>query len=407
MPYWAMAPYGSCTDAKEFQLMFVEANDPASLQTIAGMKSANPNMKFIASVGGWNFPSNYYSKMVATSTSRAKFINSAKSFLSQYGFDGIDIDWEYPVSEPRVNPVKITCQQFRTVNDHGGSSADTQNIVDFFKELRAGLPGASISLASQANLQKAKDQSVALLHPYLDYFHLMVYDFTVSDVPGGTMFSPNAPLFNPPEPSLQMSIDYTVQGYLAMGVPPGKMQLGVAYYGHTWWNPNLTPAQWQKFGGNLGQVQGSCCGVFTQTTGAKPGKGSQLCGSMMYSEIKAAGFEMFWDNQTQSDIGYLSQDSTDGYTAKGTWLTYNSPRSLTAITKYALKNNLAGVFAYDSSMDTTGGTYELSKLISNTLKQGGGGHICDPDVGCNVCSSCCKSYLKNQDDCDSCVKSEC
>jgi RHS repeat-associated protein len=34
---------------------------------------------------------------------------------------------------------------------------------------------------------------------------------------------------------------------------------------------------------------------------------------------------------------------------------------------------------------------------------------CVPDApgGCNVCQLCCKSYLKNQDDCDQCVRTEC
>jgi hypothetical protein len=53
MPYWAVSPYGSCTDDSEFQLMTVESNDEASLQTLTGFKGT----KVIASIGGWNFPS--------------------------------------------------------------------------------------------------------------------------------------------------------------------------------------------------------------------------------------------------------------------------------------------------------------------------------------------------------------
>lgn len=404
-------------------MMFVEANDPQSVSAINGMKSQNPKMKLIMSVGGWNFPSAYWSKMASSSASRAKFISSANSFMSQHSFDGIDIDWEFAVSPARTNPVKITCTQFRTVQDAGGSSADTQNTVLLFKELRAGCPSASISFASQANLDKAKAGSVALLSPYLDYFHLMTYDYTVSDVPNGVMFSPNCPLYNPPQPAEQMSIDYTVQGYLAMGVPSNKLQLGVAFYGHAWWNPSLTTSQWQTWGGKYGKVQGLCCGPFVGTTGAKPGKGSGLCGSMMYSEIVAAGFTNYYDNKTQSDIGYLAKDSADGYTKAGTWITYNGKKSLTAISEYALKMNLAGVFSYDSSMDSvTGGAfdYQLSKLIVKTLAGGGptpgptpaptpnpGGHTCTPAGSCNVCAACCQTYLKNPSDCDACVLQQC
>jgi len=36
-------------------------------------------------------------------------------------------------------------------------------------------------------------------------------------------------------------------------------------------------------------------------------------------------------------------------------------------------------------------------------------HVCDPNTtgGCNVCGTCCKSYLKDQGDCNACVQTEC
>jgi len=173
----------------------------------------------------------------------------------------------------------------------------------------------------------------------------------------------------PPPPAVQMSINQTIHNYLSVGVPASKIMLGIAYYGHTWYAPGLT--DWKKFGGT-GAIQGSCCGPFKQTYGAQPGKGSSMCGTMMYSEIQAAKPTTTYDTQTESTIGYWSQTGSDGYTAAGTWLTYNDARSVTAITKYGMDNKLSGVFVFDTSMDSVQGgsfTYELTNVIANTLKQ--------------------------------------
>jgi len=301
-------------------------------------------VKVIASIGGWNFPSAYFSKMVSTSESRSKFISAAKAFLSQHGFAGIDIDWEFPCSPPRDDPVKITCENFRHVSDAGGNCpADTTNLVSFLKELRAGLgDDMHISVASQAGEKNWLNMGLKEASPYVDLWNVMSYDYAVPDIANGAAMSPNAPLYTPTSPTaVQMSINYTIQGYLAAGVPAKKILVGIPLYGHTWYQPGLGTDAWHQFGLN-GSVQGECCGPFKQTYGAKFGKGCQQCGVYMYSEILAAlgGSEAnaYHDEETQSDIAYMTQAGQDGgYTEAGTWITYSGTKSIAAIIDYTKK----------------------------------------------------------------------
>lgn len=79
---------------------------------------------------------------------------------------------------------------------------------------------------------------------------------------------------------------------------------------------------------------GQCCGPFKDTYGALYGKGSQLCGTYMYSEIRAAGPDYYFDTQTNTAISYMKSDSQDGWTKAGTWFTYNDKTSIEGITKY-------------------------------------------------------------------------
>lgn len=90
----------------------------------------------------------------------------------------------------------------------------------------------------------------------------------------------------------------------------------------------------------------------------------------MYSEILAAGCDTTFDDETKSDIMYCASAGKDGYTEAGTWITYASKQSIAAITQYTLDKGLAGVFVFDTSMDTVSGgqfTFELMNQIADQL----------------------------------------
>ncbi len=60
------------------------------------LKGYNPDLKTLLAIGGWNEGSTAYSEMVKYSSRRAKSIQSTVDMVTYYGFDGLDLDWEYP-----------------------------------------------------------------------------------------------------------------------------------------------------------------------------------------------------------------------------------------------------------------------------------------------------------------------
>jgi len=80
--------------------------DVVMYERLIYLKKMDPGLKVFIAIGGWTFndpgPTQYvFSKIASTIENQNKFILSALRFIATYGFDGIDLDWEYPVAEDR------------------------------------------------------------------------------------------------------------------------------------------------------------------------------------------------------------------------------------------------------------------------------------------------------------------
>src|SRR4051812_34210001 len=61
------------------------------------LKKKHPHLKTLISLGGWTL-SSPFSDAALTDVSRQKLAKSCAAFMKKYGFDGVDVDWEYPVT---------------------------------------------------------------------------------------------------------------------------------------------------------------------------------------------------------------------------------------------------------------------------------------------------------------------
>lgn len=76
------------------------AHDQKNLAALRKLRQQNQHLKLLISVGGWS-DSQYFSDAVATAARRESFAASCVDFVVEQGLDGVDLDWEYPVSGRR------------------------------------------------------------------------------------------------------------------------------------------------------------------------------------------------------------------------------------------------------------------------------------------------------------------
>ncbi|KAL3273802.1 hypothetical protein HHI36_015230 [Cryptolaemus montrouzieri] len=87
---------------KKGKLSSFESNDETKdgktglYDRINKLKKSNPKLKTLLAIGGWSFGTQKFKDMAKTRYARQTFIFSAIPFLRDRGFDGLDIDWEYP-----------------------------------------------------------------------------------------------------------------------------------------------------------------------------------------------------------------------------------------------------------------------------------------------------------------------
>lgn len=62
------------------------------------LKLKQRNLKVLLSVGGYTYSQDGNFAFVTDETARATFVTDAVQLIEDYGFDGIDIDYEYPTT---------------------------------------------------------------------------------------------------------------------------------------------------------------------------------------------------------------------------------------------------------------------------------------------------------------------
>lgn len=294
------------------------------------MKLNNPNVKTSIAVGGWSL-SQQFPTMASTQANRTTFINSSVNFIRQYNFDGVDLDWEYPVSGNTEYPPV------------GAGPADKHNFTLLCQELRAALDIAGTQDGKHYSLSAALGASHSVIDNYelapvaqaLDWVSAMTYDYHGAFDP---MTNHQSALY--PDPSRvgtpgyepRNNLSWATDEFLARGVPADKLMLGLALYGRNWAGVGPT-------NNGLGQP----------ATGAGPGTWEN--GVLDYKDLhnkvttQPGVYQRHWDSVSQTAYVYAPT------VAGGMFSTYDDAQSIRAKLDFAHQKQLGGVLMWEISAD--------------------------------------------------------
>jgi len=198
------------------ETFFLDFLEPPNVRILTDQKTAS-----LLSVGGWTHGTGGFGKAAQSATSRRNFARSALNFIQKHGFDGIDIDWEYPGFQDGPVP---------------GHSADVANSILLYEELSRVFKPKGLLLTGAFGAPPTRvDESypeVERICNALDMVHLMTYDFH-----GGweNVIGHHSPFTSdgkhPSDPrniwNARSSVDYWIE----KGCPAEKLTLGLGAYG--------------------------------------------------------------------------------------------------------------------------------------------------------------------------------
>lgn len=124
-------------------------------------------IRVLIAIGGWNDSlGDKYSRLVNNPSARARFVEHVIEFIEKWGFDGLDLDWEYP-----------KCWQ---VDCNKGPDSDKAGFASLVRELSNAFRPKGLLLSSAVSPSKAvidAGYDVPVLSRYFDWIAVMTYDF--------------------------------------------------------------------------------------------------------------------------------------------------------------------------------------------------------------------------------------
>ncbi|KAI5309572.1 hypothetical protein KEM55_002930, partial [Ascosphaera atra] len=277
-----------------------------SVKQLYLLKQKNRKLKLLLSIGGWTYSQNPNFPTLASSPSgRQRFAETATKLMLDWGFDGIDIDWEYPQDEQAASNFVLLLQACRETLDRAAG-----NDRRFY-----------LTIACPAGAQNYKKLHLREMTPYLDFYNLMAYDYAGSwDQVAGHQANIYPSSSNPQ--CTPFSTEAALEFYINQGqVPPEKIILGMPLYGRAFGNTGGPGHPYQGNGGG----------------------GSWEAGIWDYKALPQGGAQEYIDRQLIAAFSYDTNTRT--------MVTYDNVASTEEKTEYIKRHGLGGAMWWEASGD--------------------------------------------------------
>ncbi|KAM3537153.1 hypothetical protein ARSEF1564_009923 [Beauveria bassiana] len=279
------------------------------------LKKQHRHLKVMLSIGGWTWSKNFPATASSAST-RKTFAQSAVSLMKDWGFDGIDIDWEYPEDATQAQDMIFLLQAVR-------------DELDSYASQHAKHHHFLLSIAAPTGAKEYKKLKLAELGQVLDYINLMAYDFAGA---WSNATGHGANLYNNTEnpAATPFNTKDAVDAYINGGVPVNKLVLGIPLYGRS----------------------------FQQTEGiGKPytgvGSGTWEYGTWDYRVLPKPGAEIMCDNTAQGCYSYDAQTKE--------LISFDTPDVVAAKVEWLKEKGLGGSMFWEASGDKNGSDSLINK----------------------------------------------